>query len=216
MKRDGLLIILDEFDVIQNKDGIGSLIKSLTTKTVKFAVCGVGRDLSDIIHDHESVARLIEQGALPVKPMPLDESQAIIFRAAELFGGLLKFEPGVAQAIADIGQGYPYFVQLIGKQCVSEANERGASIVDLNIVGKVIDDLRSGRAFPTLESAYQRAIGDSEGRQLLLHLLVEQPTEQSLFSDEVGRVLLKQTRQVAEAGLPHSTSIFPDDIVGSE
>lgn len=198
MKRDGLLIILDEFDVIQNKDGVGSLIKSLTTPEVKFAVCGVGRDLSDLILDHASVERLIEQGVLPVKPMPIDESEAIIFRAAELFGGQLKFEPGVAKAIAELGQGYPYFVQLIGKQCVNEANVRGSNIVDKEVVGKVIEDLRTGRAFPTLESAYQRAIGDSEGRQLLLHLLAEQPTEQSLFSDEVGRVLLKNTRQVAE------------------
>ena len=71
MKRDGLLIILDEFDVIQNKDGVGSLIKSLTTPEVKFAVCGVGRDLSDLILDHASVERLIEQGVLPVKPMPI-------------------------------------------------------------------------------------------------------------------------------------------------
>lgn len=198
MKRDGLLIILDEFDVIQNKDGVGSLIKSLTTPEVKFAVCGVGRDLSDLILDHASVERLIEQGVLPVKPMPIDESEAIIFRAAELFGGQLKFEPGVAKAIAELGQGYPYFVQLIGKQCVNEANVRGSNIVDKEVVGKVIEDLRTRRAFPTLESAYQRAIGDSEGRQLLLHLLAEQPTEQSLFSDEVGRVLLKNTRQVAE------------------
>src|SRR5690606_19682178 len=49
MKRDGLLIILDEFDVLADKEGIGSLIKSLTTPEVKFAICGVGRDLSDIV-----------------------------------------------------------------------------------------------------------------------------------------------------------------------
>lgn len=99
MKRDGLLIILDEFDVVDNKEGLGSLIKSLTTPEVKFAVCGVGRDLSDLIHDHASVERLIEQGVLPVKPMPLPEAEAIIFRAAELFGGALKFEPGIARAL---------------------------------------------------------------------------------------------------------------------
>lgn len=198
MKRDGLLIILDEFDVIGNKEGVGSLIKSLTTPEVKFAVCGVGRDLSDLIQDHASVERLIEQGVLPVKPMPLPESEAIIFRAAELFGGSVKFEPGIATRIAELGQGYPYFVQLIGKQCVNEANSKSTTTIDSDILDKVLEDLRSGKAFPTLESAYQRAIGDSEGRQLLLHLLAEQPTEESLFTDEIGRVILKQSRQVAE------------------
>lgn len=198
MKRDGLLIILDEFDVIENKDGVGSLIKSLTTPEVKFAICGVGQDLSDLIQDHASVERLIEQGVLPVKPMPIAESEDIITRAAELFKGAIKFEPGISSKIAELGQGYPYFVQLIGKQCVNDANMRGTNIIDDGIINKVIEDLRTGKAFPTLEAAYQRAIGGSEGRQVLLHLLAEQPTEQSLFSDEVGRVLLKQTRQVAE------------------
>lgn len=198
MKRDGLLIILDEFDVIENKEGLGSLIKSLTTPEVKFAVCGVGRDLADIIEDHASVERLIEQGVLPVKPMPLAEAEGITHRAAELFAGAMRFEPGIATRIADLAQGYPYFVQLIGKQCVNEANARGTDLVDRAVLERVLGDLRSGKAFPTLESAYQRAIGESAGRQMLLHLLAEQPTEQSLFSDEIGRVVLKNSRQVAE------------------
>lgn len=198
MNRDGLLIILDEFDVIENKSGIGSLIKSLTTQEVKFAVCGVGRDLSDLINDHASVERLIEQGVLQVKPMPLAESEAIITRAAELFAGAVRFEPGIAGKIAELGQGYPYFVQLIGKQCVNEANARGTNMVDTAVFEKVVEDLRSGRAFPALEAAYQRAIGESEGRQILLHLLAEQQTEQTQYSDEIGRIALKQSRQVAE------------------
>lgn len=198
MKRDALLIILDEFDVIANKDGIGSLIKSLTSPEVKFAVCGVGRDLSDLINDHASVERLIEQGVLPVKPMLLPESEGIISRAAELFAGAIKFEPGIGRAIAELGQGYPYFVQLLGKQCVNEANTKGTNVIDADVLDKVLQDLRSGKAFPILESAYQRAIGDSEGRQLLLHLLAEQSTEQSQYSDEIGRIVLKKSRQVAE------------------
>jgi hypothetical protein len=48
-----------------------------------------------------------------------------------------------------------------------------------------------------LEQAYQRAVGESEGRRILPHLLAEQPTEQ-LHSDEIGRVVLKRSRQIAE------------------
>ena len=198
MNRDALLIILDEFDVIKNKEGIGSLIKSLTTPDLKFAVCGIGRDLSDLIQDHASVERLIEQGVLPVKPMPEDESEAIIVRASELFKGSIRFSPGVASSIAEVGQGYPYFVQLIGKQCVTEANRSGTDLIDHDIVSKVMSDLKSGKAFPILESAYQRAIGNSGDRQLLLHLLAEQSNDQTLFSDEIGRIVLKASRQVAE------------------
>lgn len=198
MKRDALLIILDEFDVIENKDGIGSLIKSLTTPDVKFAICGIGRDLSDLVQDHASIERLIEQGVLPVKPMPKPESEEIITRAGELFKGAMRFEPDIAPRIAELGQGYPYFVQLIGKQCVNEANARHTDLVDQSVLDKVLDDLKAGKAFPTLEAAYQRAIGNSKDRQLLLHLLADQPSEQSLFSDEVGRIVLKTARQDAE------------------
>lgn len=198
MHRDGLLIILDEFDVIQNKEGIGSLIKSLTTPEVKFAVCGVGRDLSDLVNDHASVERLIEQGVLAVRPMSRPESEAIITRAQELFKGAIRFQPGIAENIAELGQGYPYFVQLVGKQCVNEANMRGTDLIDTSILDKVKSDLETGRAFPTLESAYQRAIGNSGDRQLLLHLLADQQTEQSMFSDEIGRIVLKTARQDAE------------------
>ncbi len=197
MKRDGLLIILDEFDVIGNKEGLGSLIKSLTTPQVKFAVCGVGRDLTDLIADHASVERLIEQGLLAVKPMPLAESEGIITRAAELFKGTVRFAPGIASKIADLGQGYPYFVQLIGKQCVNEMNTRGRGTIDEDVFQAVVGALKSGKAFPSLEVAYKRAIGDSPHRQTLLHLLAEQDTEQS-FTDEVGRVVLKDSRTVAE------------------
>lgn len=198
MKRDALLIILDEFDVIENKTGIGSLIKSLTTPEVKFAICGIGKDLSDLVDDHASVERLIEQGVLPVKPMPLAESEEIITRASDLFKGLMQFSTGIATKIAELGQGYPYFVQLIGKQCVNEANSRNTNLINDLILDKVVEDLKSGRAFPTLEAAYQRAIGNSKGRQLLLHLLADQPSEQSQFSDEVGRIVLKTARQDAE------------------
>lgn len=198
MKRDALLIILDEFDVIENKTGIGSLIKSLTTPEVKFAICGIGKDLSDLVDDHASVERLIEQGVLPVKPMPLAESEEIITRASDLFKGLMQFSTGIATKIAELGQGYPYFVQLIGKQCVNEANSCNTNLINDLILDKVVEDLKSGRAFPTLEAAYQRAIGNSKDRQLLLHLLADQPSEQSQFSDEVGRIVLKTARQDAE------------------
>ncbi len=197
MGRDSLLIILDEFDVIGNKSGIGSLIKSLTGPTVKFAICGVGRDLSQLITDHGSVDRLIEQGVLPVLPMSLAESMGIINRAEQLFRGEVQFAPGIATRIAEMGQGYPYFVQLIGKQCIHQLNEEKASIVDDAVLDRVEQSLRTGKAFPTLEQAYKKAIGPSQERQLLLHLLAEQPSETS-STDQIGRVTLKGSRTIAE------------------
>lgn len=198
MGRDALLILLDEFDVIQDKSGVGSLIKSLSSDEVKFAICGIGRDLSDLVEDHGSVERLLEQGVVEVKPMSDLESAQIVRTAERLFRGAIHFDDEVVPKIVNISQGYPYFVQLVGKECVSKANTRGTTRVSSDIYNEVLDDIRSGRAFPTLESAYQRAIGSSPDRQLLLHLLADQPEEQMQFNEEVGRVLLRRARKDAE------------------
>jgi hypothetical protein len=210
MKRDGLLILLDEFDVIQNKDGIGSLIKSLSSETVKFAVCGVAKDLGALVEDHASVERLMEGGALQVRPMPADESRAIISRAQELFDGTMTFERVATDRIVDLCEGYPYLVQQLGKACVLKANELGMRSVTPGILNAVLDDVKAGKAFPTLQQKYQRAIGGTEGRQLLLTLLAEQPEDKTLFNDELGKVVLLRVRGDAEdLGVKYVDQLIP-------
>ncbi|MDT0500996.1 MULTISPECIES: AAA family ATPase [unclassified Halomonas] len=198
MGRDGLLILLDEFDVLSDKKGLGSLIKSLSSKDVKFGICGIGQDLTDVIEDHASVERLLEQGAIHVRPMPNTEAIAVIDKAEELYSGDLTFDVDVKREIAEVSQGYPYFVQMIGKSCVTKASQKGVSVISQDIYREVLGDIRNGVAFPTLESAYQKAIGTSENRQMLLHLLAEQSEQTTLFHEDVGRIFIKHARRDAE------------------
>lgn len=198
MGRDALLILLDEFDVISNKEGLGSLVKSLSSTEVKFGVSGIGHDLTDLIRDHASVERLLEQGAIHVKPMSDFETRAILDKAEQLFKGQLTFAGDVKDRIADLSHGYPYFTQLIGKECVLKANVRHVKVVGGDVLEEVLDDIRQGKTFPTLEGAYQRAIGNSADRQVLLHLLADQLEEEALYNEDVGRVFLKKVRKDAE------------------
>ena len=198
MKRDGLLILVDNFDVIQYKKGLGSLIKSFTAPDVKFGICGTGEDLTDLVADHASVERLLEEGAIHVQPMGVAETEAIFFRAAKRFEGRPRFEREVIDRIADVVDGYPGFAQLIGKECVAQSNTLQKDFVDNEVLDRVMNDIKTGRAFPTLESAYQGAIGKSADREMLLHLLAEQTDEKALFNAEVGRIVLKKTRRNAE------------------
>ncbi len=210
MKRDGLLILLDEVDVIRNKHGIGSLIKSLSSDSVKFGICGIGRDLTSLVEDHASVERLLEEGAIHVDTMPEEESIEIIRTANRRFKGAMTFTDGAAKRISDLSEGYPYLVQMFGKACVNAANEIDGSLVDDDVLDSVLDGIKNGSAFPTLESAYQRAIGNSEGRQLLLHLLAEQKEEQMKFSNELGNVVLKKIRAGAqELGVDYMDQLIP-------
>ncbi|WP_340103803.1 ATP-binding protein [Rhodohalobacter sp. 8-1] len=198
MKRDGLLIILDEIDVIQDKSGIGSLIKSLSSESLKFAICGIGDDLFEIISDHSSVERLLEEGSINVEPMPLHECEEIISRAEVLFDGEIKFTQEVKSEIASLSQGYPYLVQLIGKECVSKANITNTDIIDSEVLDEVKSDISNGKAFPTLERQYIRAIGQSEDRKNLLYILAHQKEDRTMFDTEVGKLVLKKARRDAE------------------
>jgi Cdc6-like AAA superfamily ATPase len=210
MKRDGLLIMLDEFDVIKNKSSLGSLIKSLTTEELRFAICGIGRDMQDLVEDHASVERLLEEGSIPVRAMSPGEIVAIFDKAERLFKGQIKFKPDVVSEIALMSSGYPYLAQLIGKECVHVCNQLPTNIVDLTVLHDVKKDISSGRAFPTLEAKYQRAIGDSRDRQVLLHFLADQDDHTDLLADEMGKVLMRKLRSdVAGLGIQYIDQLIP-------
>jgi hypothetical protein len=210
MGRDALLVLLDEFDVIRDKSGIGSLIKSMSSETVKFAVCGVAKDLGALVQDHASVERLLEGGALKVRPMPKHESKDIVYRAELLFDGEMTFEVAATDRIAFLCEGYPYLVQMLGKACVSKANEMGRRRVTVDLLDRVLADVKTGKAFPTLESKYQLAIGDADARQLLLTLLAEQPEENALFNDDLGKVVLRKVRPDADdLGIQYVDQLMP-------
>lgn len=210
MKRDGLLILLDEFDVIQDKEGIGSLIKSLSSADVKFAVSGIARDLTDLVEDHASVERLLEEGAIHVKAMAPAETSQIFSTAERLFKNQMSFSLEVVTQISMLSGGYPYLAQLLGKECVSVANRSGVSHIDKSVLTQVLDDVRSGTAFPTLESQYQRAIGDSTDRKILLHFLAEQEDRADISVDELGSVLMKLLRQDAkDLGIDYVDQLLP-------
>lgn len=126
-RRDGVLIMIDEFDVIRDKAGIGSLIKSLSSDKLKFAISGISDDLTELIDDHASVERLIEQGYAHVTPMKLEETRKIFDTATSLFDGAVVFDEGVINRIHEISMGYPCFAQLIGKRCVEQGNASGTN-----------------------------------------------------------------------------------------
>jgi hypothetical protein len=165
---------------------------------VKFGICGIGHDLIDLVHDHASIERLLEQGAVHVKPMVDGETIEILNRAEHLFKEDMTFAQKVKSEIARISEGYPYFAQLLGKECVSKANQINVKYISIEVLSMVLEDIQNGRSFPTLERDYQRAIGNSKDRQVLLHLLAEQPEERTVFDKDVGRVFLKNVRKEAE------------------
>ena len=144
------------------------------------------------------VERLLEEGALHVKPMANSETREIFLTAERLFKDQLKFDNNVVNEIVELSEGYPYFAQLLGKECVNQANSIGKIAVGIELFNIVLEDIKRGTAFPTLESSYQRAIGNSEGRQVVLHFLAEQKNEGEFFNEEGGKIILGTARREAK------------------
>ena len=121
---------------------------------------------------------------------------ALIFRrASAAYHGKLVFSDEVISKIFDISMGYPYFTQLIGKRCVEQGNLTGTNNIEIGTLNDVLEEISSGRAFPHLERKYQRAVGDSNSRALLLTLLAE---ENVSLDDVEGGISLKAIRTTAQ------------------
>jgi len=104
----------------------------------------------------------------------------------------------VVASIASVCEGYPYFAQLLGKRSIEEGNRQGTNHVDDVIFRSVLDDIRTGKAFPNLEKNYKRAIGHSKDRAWLLALLAEQQENESIFDASGNHVRLKDIRGIAK------------------
>jgi hypothetical protein len=142
--------------------------------------------------------------------MPDAEIKDIFKTAENLFKDGIRFDNFVVEEIARMSGGFPYLAQLIGKECINVLNRQGGKRITDDVLREVTQDIREGRAFPTLESQYQRAIGSSPGRQILLHFLAEQEDEADIFDQERGKVLLKLLREdAADLEVEHVDQLIP-------
>jgi hypothetical protein len=77
---DGILIVIDEFDQIDNPEGFASFLKALATNVpaVKFCIVGVAADIQSLMRQHESSDRLFAGSMINLRPMNNDELGEII------------------------------------------------------------------------------------------------------------------------------------------
>lgn len=81
---------------------------------------------------------------------------------------------------------------------MNKANINGTKAINKSVLDEVVGDIRSGKAFPTLERDYKRAVGQSDDRAWLLALLAEQQENESLFDAAGHDVRLKEIRGTAK------------------
>ncbi len=171
--RDGILLVIDEFDQIGDKSGFASLLKALATNVPKlrFAIVGVAHDLYDLMKEHESSDRLFAGGVVDVLAMTPQELIEIITIAENHIGGTVIFEKGARNRLVSLAQGHPYMLHLLGKHSLRSAWREGRANITAADIETTIHTIAESGADPVLESRYKKAIQSSPHREAVLRAL---------------------------------------------
>lgn len=174
--KTGLLILIDEFDTIQDKEGFSSIIKTCSSDFVKFGVVGIATSLTELIRDHGSISRQID--VVDVPRMPISDLTQILRRAEYLVKNTIIFEENAALTIATLSEGFPYFVHLLGKEAMLIAYDRNSTRVteeDIEVLSRKITE---GRLSTIYKDIYHNAVKSSPQRELLLKIFSEQEQDE--------------------------------------
>jgi hypothetical protein len=120
------VIIVDEFERMANSDvkrHFTDLVKQISAKgvPVKFIFCGVATSLTDLLGQHASAERYIQQ--MELRPLSLGALMDIVGDVEAQFE--LEFSRGQKMRIAQISDGYAHFTHLILKNVLLECYEAG-------------------------------------------------------------------------------------------
>ncbi|WP_299215705.1 hypothetical protein [uncultured Aquimarina sp.] len=185
-KKSGLLILIDEFDILKDKKGFASLVKTCSSKFVKFGVIGIGESVEDLVEDHASVGRQIS--SVLVKPMGEKELRLIINNAVNSLKKEITFDDSVIEDIVKEAEGFPYFVHLLGKESLLLAFKRKLKRIDDGLYLEVKTNLIKGKFQLTQEFRYIDTCRTSAERELILKLFAS--------SDE-NNVLIEEVYEMA-------------------
>ncbi len=173
ISKDGVLIVIDEFDQIDDPSGFSRLLKSIATNVpkVKFVVVGVAQDVQNLIQEHKSADRLFAGSIVNLKSMGDDELGEIIDIAERSIGGYIEFSKQGKQQVISLAQGHPYMVHLIGKYALRIAFGEDRQTVNLEEVNDALEAIAERGADPLLEGRYKKAVQSSAQRETVLRAM---------------------------------------------
>ena len=166
------VLVFDEFDRIGDQETqslMADTIKGFSDANVRSTLIfvGVGKSLSDLLHEHLSISRNIAQ--VRVDPMEVAELRQIIQKGCETVG--LTFENELDLEIAKLSQGYPHYTHLLGLWTGRKAIETGQNQLSFDNLEQAIPAVLQN-AEGGLQEQYERAIGSSKKTALFRQVLL--------------------------------------------
>jgi AAA+ ATPase superfamily predicted ATPase len=173
--RNGILIVIDEFDQIDDPTGFAKFLKSLATNSpgLKFCIVGVAQDIQNLMKEHESSDRLFSGSVINLPPMKKEELNEVVDNAETTIENFITFNKSARDKLIFLANGHPYIVHLIGKQALRSAYLEPRYNLDEEYILSVLNEIAEKEADPVLEGRYKKAVASSYQREAVLKSLVE-------------------------------------------
>lgn len=191
--KNGILIVIDEFDQISEPAGFASFLKSMATNVpgVKFCIVGVAQDIQNLLKEHESTDRLFAGSIVILPPMSNPELTEIIRSAEKSIKNTINFDSEATTKLVSLAQGHPYMVHLIGKYALRAAFSSNKSTILSGDIDSTLKDIAARNADPVLEGRYKKAVAASPQREIVLKALAQtQGQDGEIFTGNAYKIAL--------------------------
>lgn len=184
-RQSPIVVYIDEFDRLQDektKTLFADLIKLLSDYVVPATIClvGVADDVSELIAEHQSIERNLEQILMP--RMSEDELSDIVKNSLAALG--MAADATASRRITALSQGLPHYTHLIGQQAALAAIDAKRKTVNKYFVDLgVTASLRAVQQ--SIADVYLEAISSSQKNmypQVILACAIAKRSEQGYFT----------------------------------
>lgn len=193
------IIVVDEYDAIPHErrefhSGIAYLMKHLADNAhscnTRIIVVGIAQSAGDLLVEHESIERSVRE--IYLRTLRREDILDFLDEAEGELG--FKFQENVKRSIAWCSNGYPYFVHLVGLECIDvmlSKNKEDRTVTEEHYyiaVKKAVDS-----AFRSILAKYKQAIdGIKQDQQLLIYELAVHNKESELSRLDLQQILIKK------------------------
>lgn len=187
-----VLIIIDELDRVDDTSGLGAFIKTASSPSLRFLLVGIAQNLSELLADHLSIERSCVP--IPVPRMTSSELRSITERAEAYLRAVpdpryrIVFSGEAKEALAEISDGFPWFVHVLGQDALTATLDRSGRSVSVPDIQQAVRDLANNRFAQQFSDLYRQAVRESPQREAVLRAFALAPAA-NIASADVFRVL---------------------------
>jgi Cdc6-like AAA superfamily ATPase len=179
------IVIIDEFDRLENEEierMMADTIKTLSDNSIDatLIVVGVADSVDQLIGEHQSIARAIEQTAMP--RMSKNELLEIVDKGMHRCEGLTML-PSVRERCADLAHGLPTYTHLLAREAATSAVEARRSVIVMTDLDAAIKEAVNSQLSTNL-TAYNKAVTTAKGlylKPVLLACALAEKDEKGYF-----------------------------------